>query len=85
MLERVWETGWEPSGDTFKSLWGGMWANPAVADFVYLGGTSFWRSTDAGKNFSRTSGLGSPSNSAHVDHHFFAAVEARELRDRRRQ
>jgi hypothetical protein len=49
-----------------------MWADPTDSKYVYLGGTYFWRSTDGGDNFELTSGLGSPANSAHVDHHGFA-------------
>ncbi len=77
-LENHWEKGWNPTGtiggdDIYRTLWSGMWADPSDSQYVYLGGTYFWRSTDGGASFERTSGLGSPSNSAHVDHHAFAA------------
>jgi len=70
-LATVWETGWGTTSD-HGVLWSGMWADPTDSDFLYLGGTYFWRSTDGGDNFTLTSGLGSPAGSAHVDHHGFA-------------
>jgi hypothetical protein len=49
-----------------------MWADPTNEDYLYLGGTYFWRSIDGGMSFELTSGQGSPPDSAHVDHHGFA-------------
>ena len=76
--ERQWEKEWSPTGkvggeDIHSILWSGMWVDPTDPEYVYLGGTYFWRSTDSGANFELTSGSGSPANSAHVDHHAFAA------------
>jgi len=69
--EQLWEKGWKTSTDQ-GALWSGMWADPANANYLYLGGTYFWRSTDGGMSFEMTSGQGSPPDGAHVDHHGFA-------------
>jgi CARDB/Sortilin, neurotensin receptor 3, len=68
-LDVSWEAGWSTSGDNAKTLWSDMSADPTNPRIVYLGGTFFWKSTDRGSSFSKTSGDTSPSNSAHVDHH----------------
>jgi hypothetical protein len=72
--ESSWEAGWKPTGTIDGQaipavLWSGLWADPTDADNLYLGGTFFWRSTNNGGSFSRTSGLGGSGASAHVDHH----------------
>jgi hypothetical protein len=75
-FESGWEAGWAPTGDVDgepipSTLWSGMWADPTDPQFVYLGGTHIWRSTNRGGSFSRTSSLGG-SGSAHSDHHNIA-------------
>lgn len=69
--ESVWDLGWETTTN-HGVIWSGMWADPTDARYLYLGGTYFWRSTDGGTTFQVTSGLGPPSQGAHVDHHGFA-------------
>lgn len=76
-----WEPGWNPTGTVDGApipavLWSGMWADPTNPNNVYLGGTYFWRSTNKGTNFTRTSGQGSPPGGAHVDHHNVATDPA---------
>jgi hypothetical protein len=71
VLESSWETGWTPTGDVDGDpipsvLWSGLWADPTNPKNLYLGGTHFWRSTNGGSSFSRTSGL---DGTAHADHH----------------
>jgi hypothetical protein len=73
--EPRWEPGWQTATD-HSVLWGGLYADPTDARFVYLGGTDFWRSTDGGTTFARSSGYGTPSGSAHADHHAFAVDPA---------
>jgi hypothetical protein len=73
----AWEAGWNPTGSVDGQpipsvLWSGLWADPTDPDNLYLGGTYFWRSTDNGGSFTRTSGLGGSGSSAHVDHHAVA-------------
>jgi len=76
VLDSSWEPGWSTSGDNAAALWSGMWADPTDANNLYLGGTYFWRSTNNGGFFTLTSGLESPANSAHVDHHAVATDPA---------
>lgn len=71
--ESSWETGWAPTGTIDDELipavlWSGLWADPTDSKNLYLGGTYFWKSTNHGGSFSRTSGLGG-SGAAHTDHH----------------
>ena len=69
------EVAWQPGGDTPELLWSGLWADPGNANILYMTGTYFWRSTNAGSSFSITSGLGA-SGSAHADHHHIATNPA---------
>ena len=68
-----WEQGWQNT-DNPGVLWSGMWSDPTNASFIYLGGTDFWRSTDGGTTFTRSSGYGTPKDSAHADHHGFGIL-----------
>jgi hypothetical protein len=74
------EAGWAPTGtvndQTIPSvLWSGLWADASNPNNLYMTGTYFWRSTNAGSSFSVTSGI-SMSGSAHVDHHHVATSPA---------
>lgn len=71
--EISWERAWSTT-DHADELWGQMWANPFNPDFLYLGGTAFWRSGNRGSSFSKVSDYGTNSGSAHADHHGFAAL-----------
>jgi photosystem II stability/assembly factor-like uncharacterized protein len=69
--EPRWEAGWLTTTD-HPVLWSGLYADPTNAQYLYLGGTDFWRSTDGGTTFARSSGYSTVSGSAHADHHAFA-------------
>jgi hypothetical protein len=74
------EAGWAPTGTIDGQsipaiLWSGLWADPSNSNNLYMTGTYFWRSTNAGSSFSATSTLGT-SGSAHVDHHHVATDPA---------
>ena len=65
-----WGQAWSaPDADAAQKLWSGMWADPTNSKFVYLGGTDFWRSTNAGASFEVTAPLGGGPGGAHSDHH----------------
>jgi photosystem II stability/assembly factor-like uncharacterized protein len=65
-LERSWEVGWSPDDDTSRTLWSGIYADPADPDFVYATGTELWVSIDGGMEFKKY------TPQPHVDHHGFA-------------
>lgn len=62
----TFEAAWQPDADTAFGLWSGLWADPANSSNLYMTGTRFWRSTDAGSSFSVSA---APSGNAHADHH----------------
>jgi photosystem II stability/assembly factor-like uncharacterized protein len=49
-----------------------IWVNPIKSEFVIIGGTNLYRSTDGGSSFAQISGPG-PPNDAHSDHHVIVA------------
>lgn len=70
VLDNLWEKGWKTTSE-HKEIWRSIRADPTDDRFVYLQGTHFWRSTDEGKTFELTAGLGGPFPGAHSDHHGF--------------
>ena len=68
-LDVSWQAGWSTSGSNAAKLWRELAVDPTNPRNVYLGGTFFWKSTNNGTSFTKTSGDVSPPNSAHVDHH----------------
>ena len=74
-VEPQWEQGWQTSTD-HGVLWSGLYADPTNTQFLYMGGTDFWRSTDGGTTFTRSSGYNTANGSAHADHHAFAVDPA---------
>ena len=68
--ETSWEKAWKTTTNQ-QEIWSELWANPLDENSLYLGGTAFWRSTDKGSNFTKVSDYGTPSGSAHADHHGF--------------
>jgi photosystem II stability/assembly factor-like uncharacterized protein len=71
--EAMWERAWSTTTNAGE-LWGQLYANPFDENSLYLGGTAFWRSTNKGSNFTKVSDYGTPSGSAHADHHGFAVM-----------
>ncbi len=68
-----WEQGWQNT-DKPGVFWSGMWSDPTDPNFIYLGGTDFWRSIDGGTTFTPSSSYGTPNGSAHADHHGFTVL-----------
>lgn len=62
----TFEAGWQANAETAPGLWSGVWADPGNSANVYMLGTRFWRSTNAGSSFSVSSAA---SGNAHADHH----------------
>lgn len=73
LQESSWEKAWGTTTD-FLELWAGLWVNPFNENNLYLGGTSFLRSTNKGSSFSKVSTYDTPLGSAHADHHGFAVL-----------
>lgn len=71
--EISWEKAWGTTSEA-DVLWGQLWVNPFNPDYLYLGGTAFWRSSNKGSSFSKVSDYGTNSGSAHADHHGFAVL-----------
>jgi hypothetical protein len=68
--ESMWQRGWRPDGTAggqpiFRRLWKYLCADPTDPDFVYLGGTDMWVSSNRGDTFTRIT-------EPHVDHQGFA-------------
>jgi hypothetical protein len=64
-IERAWEQGWSTTGDTARSLFNSIYADPTNQDYVYVTGVGFWVSNNGGMSFSQVSG-------PHADQHGFA-------------